>query len=174
MYLSVNGLSQIQTAPYLLMRYIYILIIFLTCSLTIAKARISPVAKVNARANRACGKWASTEKNLIVEVYPYKGTYKAKTIWFSGGVTKTKPMETITDVKNPNPALRNRKVLGLDVVENLVYDPKSDSWESGRIYEVQSEKYWNAAGYLDKSGMLKVKGYWKMKLFGKTMTFKRA
>jgi uncharacterized protein (DUF2147 family) len=165
--------TAIKTAPYLRMRYIYILIIFLACSFTTVKAGKSPDADIKTKANRVCGKWESTEKNLRVEVYPYKGTYKAKIIWFSGGVTKAKPMETITDVKNPNPALRNRKVLGLDVVENLVYDPKSDSWESGRIYEVQSGKYWSAAGYLDKSGMLKVKGYWKMKLFGKTMTFKR-
>jgi uncharacterized protein (DUF2147 family) len=154
------------------MRYIYTFII-LICFVTIARAGKSPDTDISAKANRVCGKWASTEKNLIVEVYLYKGTYKARIIWFSGGVTKAKPMETITDVKNPNPTLRSRKVLGLDVVENLVYNPQSDSWESGRIYEVQSGKYWSAAGYIDKSGMLKVKGYWKVKLFGKTLTFKR-
>lgn len=155
------------------MRYFYTLLLITLCSITTVKAGITPDDDVTAKANRICGKWASTEKNLVVEVYPYKNTFKAKIIWFTGGVTKAKPMETITDIKNPDPALRTRKVLGLDVVENLVYSPKSDTWEGGKIYEVQSGKYWSAAAYLDKSGLLKVKGYWKMKLFGKTMAFKR-
>jgi uncharacterized protein (DUF2147 family) len=154
------------------MRYLYTFLLIVLCFFTTVKAG-PPDDDAGTKANRICGKWASTEKNLVVEVYPYKNTFKAKIIWFTGGVSKAKPMETITDVKNPDPSLRTRKVLGLDVVENLVYSPKSDTWEGGKIYEVQSGKYWSAAAYLDKGGLLKVKGYWKMKLFGKTMTFKR-
>jgi uncharacterized protein (DUF2147 family) len=149
------------------MRYVCVLLLTVFCSF---KA-IDP--DNSQQANRICGKWESTEKNLIVEVYPYKNTFRAKMIWFTGGVSKAKPMEIITDIKNPDPALRSRKVLGLDVVENLTYNPKSNSWEGGKIYEVQSGKYWNAAAYIDKTGLLKVKGYWKVKLLGKTMTFKR-
>ncbi|MFD0792898.1 DUF2147 domain-containing protein [Mucilaginibacter litoreus] len=151
------------------MRYLYILLFTLVCTFK----NTDPDEAFATRANRICGKWQSTEKNLVVEVYPYKNTFKAKIVWFSGGVTPDKPMESITDKKNPDPALRNRKVLGLDVVENLKYSPRSNSWEGGKIYEVQSGKYWNAAAALDNSGDLKVKGYWKLKLFGKTMNFKR-
>ncbi|MFD0765247.1 DUF2147 domain-containing protein [Mucilaginibacter lutimaris] len=149
------------------MRYVFILLLTALCSFTTTDP--DDIAK----ANLICGKWQSSEKNLTVEVYPYKNTFKAKIIWFSGGVTKAKPMETITDIKNPNPALRSRKVLGLDVVENLRYDANSNTWESGKIYEVQSGKYWSASAYIDKAGLLKVKGYWKVKLLGKTMTFNR-
>ncbi|RYU91166.1 DUF2147 domain-containing protein [Mucilaginibacter terrigena] len=149
------------------MRYLFILAITLLSAFT----TINPDEAV--KANTICGKWQSSEKNLTVEVYPYKNTFKAKIIWFSGGVSKAKPMETITDIKNPNPALRSRKVLGLDVVQDLKYNAGSNSWESGKIYEVQSGKYWSAAAYIDKTGLLKVKGYWKVKLIGKTMTFKR-
>jgi uncharacterized protein (DUF2147 family) len=149
------------------MRNLFIVIVTLLSSFT----TINPNETV--KADRICGKWASTEKDLVVEVYPYKGTYKAKIVWFSGGVTDAKPMETITDIKNPNLSLRNRKVLGLDVVENLTYNAGSNTWEGGKIYEVQSGKYWSAAATIDKTGLLKVKGYWKVKLLGKTMTFKR-
>ena len=154
------------------MHYLYISFLILLGVITSVKGD-KTTNDVGTKANRICGKWESTEKNLIVEVYPYKNTFKAKMVWFTGGVSKAKPMETITDIKNPDPALRSRKVLGLDVVENLTYNPKSDSWEGGKIYEVQSGKYWSAAAYIDKTGLLKVKGYWKVKLLGKTMTFKR-
>ncbi|QHS56165.1 DUF2147 domain-containing protein [Mucilaginibacter sp. 14171R-50] len=149
------------------MRYLLLLLITVLPSFKSIDTDAGP------QANRICGKWQASEKNLTVEVYPYKNTFKAKIIWFSGGVSKAKPMETITDIKNPDPALRNRKVLGLDVVQDLKYNARTNSWESGKIYEVQSGKYWNAAAYIDKSGLLKVKGYWKVKFLGKTMTFKR-
>lgn len=124
-------------------------------------------------ANRICGKWESSEKNLVVEVYPYKNTFRAKMIRFTGGVSNARQMESITDKKNPDPALRSRKVLGIDVVEGLVYKAESNSWENGHIYEIQSGKTWNAAAYLENENTLKVKGYWKVKLLGKTMTFHR-
>jgi uncharacterized protein (DUF2147 family) len=149
------------------MRYLFVLLVPFFCSVTTIDG--GSITK----ANRVCGKWQSADKDLVVEVYTEKNTFKAKIIWFSGGVSKTKPMETITDVKNPDPSLRSRKVLGLNVVENLKYDAASNSWEGGKIYEVQSGKYWNAAAYIESTGMLKVKGYWKIKLLGKTMTFKR-
>jgi uncharacterized protein (DUF2147 family) len=149
------------------MRYLYILLITALCSFK------TTYPDDGFKPSLVCGKWQSADKDLVVEVYTYKNTYKAKIVWFSGGVSKAKPMETITDIKNPNPALRNRKVLGLNVVEDLKYNPESKTWESGKIYEVQSGKYWNAAAYIDDNGLLKVKGYWKIKLIGRTMTFKR-
>ncbi|HEK21240.1 MULTISPECIES: DUF2147 domain-containing protein [unclassified Mucilaginibacter] len=150
------------------MRLLSILILSLTCLL---KPAYGP--DTDTPANRICGKWESSEKNLVVEVYPYRNTLRAKMIRFTGGVSKAQPMENITDKKNPDPALRSRKVLGMDVVEDLVYNPKSNSWENGRIYEIQSGKTWSAAAYLENENTLKVKGYWKVKLIGKTMTFHR-
>ena len=154
---------------YLYMRHLYIIFIAALCSFTTVKANELP----NPKANIICGKWMSSTKDLVVEIYPYKNTFKARIVWFSGGVSKAKPMETITDIKNPDASLRNRKVLGLDVVENIIYNADSNTWEGGKIYEVQSGKYWDAAARIDKSGLLKVKGYWHVKLLGKTITFQR-
>ena len=151
------------------MRYLFSLFIAALFLIHPVKAEEVPDAK----ANVICGKWMSSTKDLVVEIYPYKNTFKAKIVWFSGGVSKAKPMETITDVKNPNVNLRSRKVLGLDVVEGIVYNAKSKTWENGKIYEVQSGKRWDAAAQIDKSGALKVKGYWHVKMLGKTMTFTR-
>jgi uncharacterized protein (DUF2147 family) len=149
------------------MRYLSIFLLIVLCSFKAVTTDDTP------KANQICGKWMSAKKDIIVEVYPYKNTFKARIVWFNGGVTKEKPMESITDIKNPDKNLRNRKVLGLPVVENLTYDPKSNSWEGGKIYEVQSGKYWNAAATLENNNLLKVKGYWHVKMLGKTLTFTR-
>lgn len=121
--------------------------------------------------DRICGKWKSTEKDLIVLVYKENNQFRAKIIWFRDDPSK--PMDEWRDTKNENPALRNRKILGMDVLSNLKYDEKSRTWENGMIYDAQHGRQWNAAGYIDKNGLLKVKGYWHFKIIGRTMIFKR-
>jgi uncharacterized protein (DUF2147 family) len=119
-----------------------------------------------------CGKWESSEKNLIVQVYKENGKFFGKIVWYTD--TGGKPMDYGTDKRNPDPKLRSRKILGMSVLRDMVYDASSNSWEDGIIYESKHGKEWNASVYIDKAGMLKVKGYWHFKLIGKTMTFTRA
>jgi hypothetical protein len=85
------------------------------------------------------GKWiAIPYKNLIVEVFKDKNEYKGKILWFNDNDDKTKPMNTRQDEKNADPALRKRKVLGLEVLNRMVYNSKSNRWESGKIYDAKS------------------------------------
>jgi len=123
-----------------------------------------------AAAEMICGKWQTKEKNLVVEVYKDNDQFKGRIVWFNDG---TNDMEHLTDRKNPDPELRSRKILGMNVVEKLVYSPESNSWEDGVIYDAKSGRHWNSSAYIDKSGQLRVKGYWHMKFIGKTMTFTR-
>ncbi len=118
-----------------------------------------------------CGKWESSEKNLIVQVYKTENKFNGKLIWYTD--TGGKPMDYWTDRRNPNPALRSRKILGMSVLQDMVYKPATNSWEDGTIYESKYGRQWNASIYIDKNGALKVKGYWHIKLIGRTMTFTR-
>jgi len=61
--------------------------------------------------------------------------------------------------------------LGMDILRDLKYDAGSNSWEDGMVYDAKHGREWNASVYIDKNGVLKVKGYWHLKLLGKTMTF---
>lgn len=82
-------------------------------------------------------------------------------------------METRLDTDNPDPKLRTQKVMGSNILKNLVYVPKSNSWENGVIYDAQHGRYWDSAAYINKEGELKVTGYWHFKFIGKTLTFIR-
>lgn len=132
---------------------------------------IKTSTKVNAD-QQICGKWQNTDKNLIVQVYKEDEQFKAKLVWFDNGAGAG-AMETWTDKHNPDPALRSRKLLGMNVLEKLVYNPNTNSWEEGMIYDAQNGRHWNSSAYIDKNGQLKVKGYWHFKFIGKTMTFNR-
>jgi uncharacterized protein (DUF2147 family) len=122
--------------------------------------------------DRLCGRWISSEKNLIVQVYREDNSFKAKIVWFLNTDT-SRPMEGWTDKHNPDPLLRNRKLIGMSILRDMYYAPKSNSWENGKIYDAKSGKEWDASAYIDKSGYLKVTGYWHFKFIGRTMTFER-
>ncbi|MCC8423827.1 DUF2147 domain-containing protein [Mucilaginibacter sp. UR6-11] len=124
-------------------------------------------------ADRICGKWISSDKAIIVLVYKDGNGFKGKMIWYKNTDT-SKGMNEWTDKHNPDPALRNRKLLGMDVLNDLSYVPGSDSWENGRVYDSRSGHEYSASVHISKEGLLKVTGYWHFKFLGKTMTFTRA
>ena len=123
-------------------------------------------------ADQICGKWQNEDKNLVVQVYRDNAEYKARIVWFDNGEGE-QAMYNFTDKHNPDPALRNRKLLGMNVLENLVYDPETRTWEDGLIYDATNGRQWSSSAKINKDGSLKVKGYWKFKFIGKTISFKR-
>jgi len=132
---------------------------------------ISLLANVAPADELICGKWESSEKNLVVQVYKEDNKFKAEIVWFNPGGGK--PMEDCVDLHNPDVSLRCRKVLGMSVLLDMVYKPESNSWEDGTIYDAKNGRQWNASINIDKNGLLNVKGYWHFKFIGRTLTFRR-
>jgi len=118
---------------------------------------------------KICGRWELLDKTLIITVSMYKNQFKAVITWFRD--TEGKTLDYWTDINNPNPALRHRKLHGMSILRNLTYHPKTNSWEEGMIYDSIHGREWNASAYIDKNGQLKVKGYWHFKFIGRTMIF---
>lgn len=123
--------------------------------------------------NKICGFWMSTEKNLVVKVFRQAEDFKAKVIWFRNEDYPDKDINEYKDTSNPNPKLRNRKIVGLDIVEGLTFRKESNSWEKGKIYDPYHGRFWDSSAYITEDGLLKVTGYWKFKWIGKTITFER-
>ena len=118
------------------------------------------------------GKWITIERSVAVQVYKQNNNYRAKVIWFKIEDT-TKPMNTRTDEKNPDPALRNRKWLGMEVLRGLKYNESENEWQDGIIYDAKHGREWDSVAWIDSNGLLKVKGYWVFKFISETLTFKR-
>lgn len=127
--------------------------------------------QATAASRRICGKWKSTDNKLIIQVFVKDNEFQAKILWYSD--TEGKPLDYWTDVRNPNPALRSRKILGMSVLRNLTYDPETGTWEHGMVYDSRHGREWNAAAYIGKKGLLRVRGYWHFKFIGRTISFKR-
>ena len=73
-------------------------------------------------------------------------------------------------LKEPNPALRERDVLGVELFTNFIF--KDGTYEDGKIYDPESGKTYDCKmSFSGKS--LKVRGYIGITLFGRTEMFER-
>lgn len=133
---------------------------------------LNTVTRPAPSADLLCGKWMSAEKNLVVQVFKEGDEFKAKIVWFKN-TDKTKAMDEWTDEHNPDAALRDRKLIGMSILKDLDYQPKSNSWENGKIYDAKNGREWDASARIEKNDQLKVTGYWHFKFIGRTMTFTR-
>lgn len=123
--------------------------------------------------NEILGNWMATDNSVMVQVFTVNKEYRAKVLWFDERLGSGKPMNLRTDTANPNPNLRKRKIIGMEILHGLRYDSTSRTWENGKIYDGSSGRTWDSAASFTDNGILKVRGYWKFKWIGKTMYFSK-
>jgi uncharacterized protein (DUF2147 family) len=122
-------------------------------------------------ANCICGRWISADHDLIVDISKQHNDFIATIVWFNAG--SEQKMEQWRDTNNPDPKLRSRKIIGMNILNNLQYQPSTDSFENGEVYDAMHGHTWNASVTVNKQGRMNVRGYWHFKFIGKTMSFDR-
>jgi len=82
------------------------------------------------------------------------------------------PTRARTDVNNPEPSLRNRPLLGLNIFSGFSYDG-GGRWSGGTIYDPNSGKTYKCIVTLLDAETLSVRGYIGIALIGRTETWTR-
>ena len=112
-------------------------------------------------ADKIIGVYWSPKKDAKIEIYKKGDRYFGKSIWTEN---KTE------DLKNPDPSLRKREILGTDLFTNFIY--KDGTYEDGKIYDPESGKTYDCKMSFNGEN-LKVRGYIGISLFGRTEIFER-
>lgn len=76
------------------------------------------------------------------------------------------------DLNNPDPALRNRPMLGLQIMEGFTATG-NDRWENGIIYDPDNGKTYRGKLHLVSPNKLELRGYIGISLFGSTYVLTR-
>lgn len=76
------------------------------------------------------------------------------------------------DSKNPDPALRNRPLLGLTVFSGFQREAPN-RWAQGQVYDAELGATFQAKVWLEGDDRLMVRGFLGVPLFGRTETFQR-
>jgi uncharacterized protein (DUF2147 family) len=98
------------------------------------------------------GRWLTVEKDAIIEISECGTAVCGKIVKY----LKTPPQGVDQkDVNNPDKSLRNRKILGIAVLQNLKAADKE--WR-GTIYDPRNGRSYRSIVFVTKKGTLTVKG----------------
>ena len=115
------------------------------------------------------GKWKLEDGTAIVEVYKQGEVYNGKIVWLQ---TPTEADGSpVVDSNNPDKSLRNRKIIGLNMLSNL--KKNGGEYTGGSIYDPGNGKTYNCSMKVD-GDVLHVRGSLDKKgLLGRTMDWFR-
>ena len=114
------------------------------------------------------GTWLSGDGDGLISVR-VDGTGIRATILGSPNENPDRPK---TDVNNPDPSLRGRALIGLEIFGGFRYDGAGE-WSGGSIYDPNNGKTYSCKLKLIGPDTLKVRGFIGIALIGRTETWKR-
>lgn len=143
-----------------------------------ALAAPAPPSVSAAPANRVVGIWVTPKGASHVRIFRERGRFVGRIIWLkqpdypSSFHNRSLAGGPKVDLENPKPALRDRPVMGLEVLRGFRYQPRKHDWRDGRCYDPKTGKTYHCRMWLkDHGNVLKVRGYvW---IFHRTETWHR-
>lgn len=125
---------------------------------------------ISQTANDILGKWYTTDKGAIIEIYKKEHQYYGKFIWLeepNNGKGTPK-----VDKNNPNSVLQSRTIMGMDLLMSFTFDNEK-RWEEGKIYNPEDGKIYDAYIELSNKDLLELTGYMGFTWMGKTVVWTR-
>ncbi len=123
------------------------------------------------------GIWDTPEKDCKIEIFRCRDKYCGKIVWLEepyypaddrGGMAG----RPVVDRENPDPNLRRRPLVGLQLLTDLTYVGKG-AWEKGTIYNPDNGKTYGCKMILSSPGRLEVRGFIGIPLLGRTSIWTR-
>ena len=124
------------------------------------------------------GTWLTTKstgEKVHIEIFKKDNKYSGKISWLevpeypADDEMAGKPK---IDRNNPDPKLRTRPILGLEMLTGFEYAGKN-KWKNGRIYDPENGKTYKCKMKLKDNGELKIRGYIGFSMLGRTTTWTR-
>jgi uncharacterized protein (DUF2147 family) len=122
--------------------------------------------------DKVIGNWYSEDKEAKIEIYKEVDKFFGKIVWLKE--SKNAEGKDKTDKNNPDEAKRSKKIVGMKMLWDFVYD-EDNVWEDGKIYDAKSGKTYSCKMTLSEDGdTLEVRGYIGFSMFGRTAVWTRA
>src|SRR6266852_963238 len=133
-------------------------------------AAIGLVLPARSVAATPVGHWYAEGGAAQVAIAPCGTELCGRVVWLSS------PLDEdgcdLRDRHNPDPTLRSRRVMGLEVLQGLKPRPNG-TWVSGSIYDPATGNIYTCHLVLDGDDRLRLRGYVGIPLFGRTTTWTR-
>ncbi len=114
------------------------------------------------KASDILGNYVVPSKDGAIQIYENNGLYYGKII-LNKDASKL-------DIHNPDKEKQKRKVLGLTILNDFVFNGKNE-WEKGSIYDPKNGKTYSCKIIRLENGDLNIRGFIGISLLGRTETF---
>ncbi len=127
--------------------------------------------------DRILGLWNTPENDCKIEIFKRGTKYYGRIVWlkeplYPADDDKGMAGGPVVDRENPNPNLRTRPLIGLELIEGFTYIGKN-IWEKGTIYDPDNGKTYKCKMILSDPNRLEVRGYIGIPLLGMTSIWTR-
>jgi uncharacterized protein (DUF2147 family) len=150
-----------------------------TCLLLLALAILFPVRPAHASERDAIvGSWNTEEHDAVIAIFKCGGKYCGRIKWirepnYTAEDNNGKSGLPKVDNRNPNPDLRDRPLVGLEMMYDFAYAGRN-IWKGGRIYSPDNGKTYSGTITLISPDALHLRGFFVVPLFGRTTEWTRA
>ncbi len=149
---------------------------FTSIAIVLLGLLISPLTNLQAqdfKADDIVGLWLTQDGDSHVEIYKDGNKYFGKITWLETPIDSVTNKPKVDD-KNPDPALQNRPIMGMNLLSDFVFD--EDEWNDGKIYDPKSGKTYSC--YIEfpdenNKDRVKIRGYVGISLLGRTVYWTR-
>lgn len=123
------------------------------------------------------GFWNNEERDGIIEIFKCGEKYCGRVVWakepaYPSNDGLGRAGQPRMDDDNPDPELRTRPIIGLQVVNDFIFDGET-GWKGGTVYDPKSGKTYSGKMALASPNELHLRGYVLFTLFGRTTTWTR-
>jgi uncharacterized protein (DUF2147 family) len=132
---------------------------------------ISPVFAQDAQ--KIAGIWWNDTKTSKIEVKEENGKFIGTVVYINP--SKYVNGEPEKDYNNPDPKLKTKSRLGLQILSGLKFNASDNEWQNGRIYDPDNGKTYDCFAWFEKDpNTLYLKGYVVgIKWLGRSTTWTR-
>ncbi len=125
-----------------------------------------------ASASDPTGRWWAEGGAAQVEIRPCGDALCGHVVWLRSPLDEFGCL--LRDDRNPDPTLRSRELIGIELLRGLRASEKAaNEWSGGEIYDPTSGRTYRVVARLDALGRLRVRGYLGIRLLGRTAIWHR-
>lgn len=119
--------------------------------------------------NRVIGRWLTDDGKAVIDIYKKASKFYGKIVWLKEPNLENGKAKV--DDKNPEKSLRNRPLMGLNLLKDFQFT--GTKWEDGKIYDPETGKTYSCYMELIEQSKLKIRGFIGFSLIGETTYWTR-
>ena len=119
------------------------------------------------------GLWSNEERSALIEIFKSENKFYGKIVWLKEPLDQ-KTLKPKTDQRNPQQKKRNRKIIGIVILKDLVRQ-NDNTWGNGTVYDPNTGKVYRSKVSISSDGLrLTIRGYLGISIFGRTAIWSRS